>query len=239
MIFPTGGTLRDRARSGLGGSSTPAPLNAGDGYRYADDMGPLDRNESSARSLERQDVDAANLKATVRRAAAGDEAAAGLLFDAYHPRIFRYALGKLANRADAEDVAAETFAKVLRELGRFRWKGAGFEAWLFRIASNAVVDHVRKAGREQADETVAERVDTAELRTPEAAVLEGETSEELRAVLAQLVPEQREVLLLRFAAGLDAAEAGRVMGKKPNAIRQLQFRALANVRGMITEETRR
>jgi DNA-directed RNA polymerase specialized sigma24 family protein len=43
------------------------------------------------------------------------------------------------------------------------------------------------------------------------------------------------VLLLRFAAGLDASEAGRVMGKKPNAIRQLQFRALTNVRALMME----
>lgn len=201
-------------------------------------MNPHERNGRSVRSLDRQDVDPANLKAIVRRAASGDETAAALLFDTYYPRIFRYARGKLANQADAEDVAAETFAKVLRELGRFRWRGAGFEAWLFRIAANTIVDYVRKTGREQADETVATRMDTAEMHTPETAVLEGETSEELNRMLERLVPDQREVLLLRFAGGLDATETGRVMGKKPNAVRQLQFRALTNVRAMITEEAR-
>jgi len=57
-----------------------------------------------------------------------------------------------------------------------------------------------------------------------------ELGREMSALLEQLIPEQREVLLLRFAADLDAKEAGDVMGRKPNAIRQLQFRALANLR---------
>lgn len=216
-------------------SATPAPVTDPASGRYARSMADPRRNAVSHPSLDNEDVDVESLKVTVRKAAGGDERAAGLLFDSYYPRVFRYAMGKLANQADAEDVAAETFAKVLRELGRFRWKGAGFEAWLFRIAANAVVDYVRKTGREQADESVADRMDTAEMRTPETAILEGETSEELRRMLGKLVPEQREVLLLRFAAGLDATEAGRVMGKKPNAIRQLQFRALTNVRALMME----
>jgi RNA polymerase sigma-70 factor, ECF subfamily len=168
------------------------------------------------------------LKREVRRAAHGDRNAAALLFDHYHPRVFRYALAKLGNRTAAEDVAAESFAKVLSELERFRWKGGGFEAWLFRIASNLVVDHVRKSQRETATEEV--RVDEHASDTPEEAVIHGELTRELKEMLAQLAPDQREVLLLRFAAGVGTEEAGRIMGRKPNAVRQLQFRALQNVR---------
>jgi RNA polymerase sigma-70 factor, ECF subfamily len=176
----------------------------------------------------------ADLKSAVRKAASGDEEAAGYLFDEYHPRVFRYALGKLRNHADAEDVAAETFARVLRDLGRFRWKGAGFEAWIFRIASNLVVDRARLRGREEVDADV-EPADPAQVASPEEQVLWAERAGEVHSLLERLPVEQREVLLLRFAGDLDTHQTGAVLGKKANAVRQLQFRALQAIRQMLHE----
>jgi RNA polymerase sigma-70 factor, ECF subfamily len=181
------------------------------------------------------DVEERELKKLVRRASAGDRKAAGELFDHFHPRVYRYSLAKLRRPADAEDVAAETFARVLRDLGRFRWKGAGFEAWLFRIASNLVVDHVRRAGGELPTAELVEGPEKDE-RTPETVVLEGETAKDLNAMLHRLPDDQREVLVLRFAGGLDSNETAEVMGRNANAIRQLQFRALTSLRQM-TEGT--
>ena len=182
-------------------------------------------------------METSELRNQVRRAARGDEQAAGLLFDHYYPRVFRYARGKLGREVDAEDVAAETFARVLRGLDKFKWKGAGFEAWLFRIASNLVTDVHRKAGRETTEPAPAEQeAPTAEL--PETLVLRAEESLGLREMLSTLAPDQREVVLLRFAADLDTNEVGRVMDRNPNAVRQLQFRALQKLREMTTETTR-
>jgi RNA polymerase sigma-70 factor (ECF subfamily) len=175
------------------------------------------------------------LRRAVRRAAGGDEDAGALLFDTYYPRVFRYALAKLRHIADAEDVAAETFAKVLGGLDGFRWKGGGFEAWLFRIAANLVVDRARGREREQATEELP-LASGIEEWTPEAGVLAGEQATELHGLLQRLPPEQKEVLLLRFAAGLDTNETGAVMGKKPNAVRQLQHRALEGLRRMMPQE---
>lgn len=181
-------------------------------------------------------MDTPELKRTVRRAAGGDEEAAGTLFDEYHPRVYAYALAKLRKPADAEDVASETFARVLRDLDKFRWRGAGFEAWLFRIAANLVVDHTRVGARETPSEEAPEdRIATAEL-DPADRVVSDESAREIKGLLGELAPEQREVLLLRFAGGLDTNEAGRVLGKKANAVRQLQFRALENLREMMREE---
>lgn len=178
------------------------------------------------------------LKQEVRRAAKGDEDAAAYLFDTYHPRVYRYALAKLGRSSDAEDIAAETFAVVLRELPRFKWKGAGFEAWLFRIAANQIIDHVRRGGKEWTtlDGFVGE--DTPYDRTPEVQVLERELTREVVEMLDHLTSEQREVLLLRFAAGLDTNEAADAMGRKANAVRQLQFRALAALRERMQGEVR-
>ena len=175
-------------------------------------------------------MDQGGLRQTVRRAASGDEEAAGALFDHFYPRVYRYALSKLRDQTRAEDVAAETFARILRDLHRFKWKGAGFEAWLFRIASNLVVDQVRAHGRELASADRWDRTRAIDYPSPEGTALAGETTRELNHMLAQLPPDQQEVLTLRFAGGLAPDEIGSVMGRNANAVRQLQFRALGNLR---------
>lgn len=153
-----------------------------------------------------------------------------MLFDTYHSRLYRYALAKLGSPADAEDVAAETFARMLGKLDGFRWKGGGFEAWLFRIASNLITDRFRASAREQVTDEQIEEQEMAIERLPEARTLHLETSDELARLLVTLPEDQREVLLLRFAAGLDTHETASVMKKNVNAVRQLQFRALRSIR---------
>lgn len=175
------------------------------------------------------------LKREVKSAARGDREAAAFLFDVYHPRLYRYALARLGSTTDAEDIASETFARVLGKLDSFRWKAGGFEAWLFKIASNLITDKHRKSIRERTtDELLLEERDTAMERQPEERALHLESRRELETLLLTLPEEQREVLLLRFAAGLDTHEAAAVMNKKANAIRQLQFRALQNIRNSST-----
>lgn len=177
-----------------------------------------------------------DLRGIVRRASRGDEEAAARLFDGYYPRVYRYAAARLGPGPSAEDAASETFAKVVREIDRFRWKGAGFEGWLFRIAHNVVVDMHRRGARETVTEEIVEPREPSGEGSPEEIVAGLEASAELRALLDRLPPEQREVLLLRFGAGLDTNETGRAMDRNANAIRQLQLRALRNVRAMIPEK---
>ncbi|MDQ4125596.1 MAG: sigma-70 family RNA polymerase sigma factor [Actinomycetota bacterium] len=175
------------------------------------------------------------LRALVKKASRGDEQAAAVLFDEYYPRVYRYAAARLGPGPSAEDAASETFAKVVRELGRFKWRGAGFEGWLFRIARNVIVDMQRRTGRETLTGEMIEPSETSHEGLPESAVVSVESAAELRALLDRLPPEQREVLLLRFGAGLDTNETGRALEKNANAVRQLQLRALRNVRAMLPE----
>jgi RNA polymerase sigma-70 factor (ECF subfamily) len=189
----------------------------------------------AASPLEGRDVDNHELKRVVRSASRGDEHAAGALFDLYYQRVYRFALVRLGSSQDAEDVASETFAKLLRSLDRFRWKGSGFEAWLFRIASNLVVDHYRVSGRERPDDEIIERSLPLDERDPESALLEDERATELTAMMRDLPPDQQEVLAMRFGAELDPAEIARATGRTSNAVRQLQFRALTNLRKRMTQ----
>lgn len=180
-------------------------------------------------------MDVDDLKRTVRGAARGDQDAAAALFDHYYPRLYRYAFARLSSSQDAEDVASETFAKILRGLDGFRWRGSGFEAWIFRIAGNLIVDRYRSAGRELVDEGVVEAVLPVDETEPLAGALAGESTEELRTMIDRLPEEQREVVMLRFAAELDTHETARAMGRNANAVRQLQFRALSNLRKWMTD----
>jgi RNA polymerase sigma-70 factor (ECF subfamily) len=177
-----------------------------------------------------------DLRQEVRRAARGDKEAARLLFDNYYPLVYRYALSRVGSAEDAEDIAAETFASVVRGLPSFKWKGGGFEAWLFRIAYNLIVDHYRTSGREQSAEYTFDEEDG---RSPEVAFFEGELAKELNDMLSSLSPDQRDVLLLRFAADLTTQEIAHVMQRQKNAIRQLQFRALETLRKHMHEELER
>ena len=190
------------------------------------------RNRTSTTALEGR-VHKKDLRETVGRASRGDRDAAATLFREYHPRVYRYALGKLRDGAGAEDAAAETFAKVLVELKRFRWRGGGFEPWLFRIATNVVMDHFRRTGREQVTEGSEGPMGTGP--GPETAVIEKEEAAKLKKMVDDLGDEQREVILLRFAAGLTCEETARVMGRSSNSVRQIQFRAMKKLRSMETE----
>jgi RNA polymerase sigma-70 factor (ECF subfamily) len=183
-------------------------------------------------------VETRDLKRVVQKATKGDEGAAATLFDLYYPRVYRYALVKLRHQADAEDVAAETFAKVLRELKRFKWQGGGFEAWLFRIASNVVVDQQRRSSRERVVDAGVEPARGPDDETPEQIAVDRERAKRLGAMVEQLSDDQRDVIAPRFGAGLTSQETARVMDRKPNAIRQLQFRALATLRDRTDESER-
>ena len=175
-------------------------------------------------------MDVDDLRGVVRRAARGDQDAAAVLFDHYYPRLYRYAFARLKNAQDAEDVASETFAKVLRGLDGFKWRGSGFEAWTFRIARNLIVDRYRKGGTEVIGNELVDAVMPVITDDPEAGALAGEAKRELDQLIGRLPEEQQEVVLLRFAAELDTNEVAAITERSTNAVRQLQFRALTNLR---------
>ena len=178
-------------------------------------------------------MDVDDLKGAVRRAARGDQDAAAVLFDHYYPRLYRYAFARLSNSQDAEDVAAEAFAKVLRGLDKFRWRGSGFEAWIFRITRNLVVDRYRTGGSEVIDSDVVGKLMPVVTEGPEAATVADEERQALAELIERLPDEQREVVLLRFAAEMDTNEVATITNRNANAVRQLQFRALTNLRKWI------
>src|SRR5215217_4158762 len=87
----------------------------------------------------------------VERARTGDSEAFAKLYRHYVPRIHAFSYRRTNSRELAEDVTAATFERAYRQLERFEWRGGGFGAWLFRIASNELTDHYRRQQRTRGD----------------------------------------------------------------------------------------
>ena len=174
-------------------------------------------------------------KALVSRAVAGDREAIGELLAQVRPSLVRYCRARLGRAHGsyeaADDVAQEVLLAVLTALPRYRDEGRPFAAFLYGVAAHKVADHHRAAVRRPmpvAD--VPESVDGA--LGPEDLAIKAADADTARALVDLLPEPQRELILLRVAAGLSAEETGAVLGMTAGAVRVAQHRALAKLRAL-------
>lgn len=144
------------------------------------------------------------------------------LYDRYVDLVYAFAIRRTRNRATAEDITSQVFEHALRTIGRFEWRGVPVAAWLFRIAANALADHWKERARDTHD--------------PPPDVPDASEAEDIerRLVLNQHVgrlPDlQRQVIEMRFAEEKSIREVAAALGRSEGAIKQLQLRALENLR---------
>lgn len=184
-----------------------------------------------ARSLV-EEADAGNGEAALAEAARSDRYAFGELYERYYARVYRYVYHRLGNAPDAEDITALVFMKALEALPSYHPRRNTFAPWLFRITRNAVIDHFR---RRRFQSSIDELEHQSSEVDPAGHVLERERREELGALVAHLSPDQREVVLLRFAGDLSYAEIGAVLKKKEPAVRMLLHRGLRKLKTVIED----
>jgi RNA polymerase sigma-70 factor (ECF subfamily) len=163
--------------------------------------------------------------AVLVNAARWDSAAFAALYRRYVTPIYRYVYSRVGSDADAQDLTAQVFLEALESLPRYRDRG-NFAAWLFTIARRRVIDHYRHRAPLPLDET-HDPVDEADLQ---AHVIEHETLDRLRTLIAQLTDDQRELLRLRFAAGLTFGQMGRTLGRREAAVKMAVHRLLDQLR---------
>ncbi len=161
-------------------------------------------------------------------AAQQDPARFGELYELHFERVYAYVVRRVANRTEAEDVTAEAFHQALANLKRFEWRGIPFVAWLFRIAANLISDRWQRSGREVADD---EKIESAQASPAE--IEEVERRATLFRLVDTLPGEQRRVVVLRFVEEKSIKEVAREVGKTEGAVKQLQFRALTNLRARL------
>ncbi|GAA1795045.1 sigma-70 family RNA polymerase sigma factor [Actinomadura chokoriensis] len=187
------------------------------------------------------------LKALVLRARDGDADAFGSLYDHYVELVYRYIYYRVGTHSLAEDLTSETFLRALRRIRDFHWQGKDFGAWLVTISRNLVADHF-KSGRYRLEVCTAEPAEPDRRHPdrrpgrvqegPERAVLDAMTNRALLLAVRRLGSEQQECVVLRFLHGLSVAETALVMGKKPGAIKALQYRAVRSLGRMLPDDLR-
>ena len=150
------------------------------------------------------------------------------LYGDFVRRIYAYVRAQLRDDADAEDVTAQVFMKAWEAYPRYRPEGATPAAWLFRIARNAALDHLRAAGRRERLVRVVAHQPEAELDPSEVA-RERIDHGRLMELVAGLPERQREVIGLRHS-GLSFAEVGAVVGSGEDAVKMQYHRALRVLR---------
>lgn len=148
------------------------------------------------------------------------------LYEENFARVYAYVARRVENRTAAEDVTSEVFHHALANLERFEWRGTPFVAWLLRIAHNMLVDRWQSSGRES-NEPVPDLGD--------ATWKEVEQRAWLFELVDRLPADQRRVIYLRFTAQKSIAEIARELQRSEGAVKQLQFRALENLRARMKE----
>jgi RNA polymerase sigma-70 factor (ECF subfamily) len=146
----------------------------------------------------------------------------------YFPMVYRYARFRLSDEGLAEDVAAEAFTRLLEYSHAGKGPHDSVRGWLMRTTSNLVNDFYR-LHYTRTTEDLSEHLPT-ELPDPPALAELQEEKNALYRALTMLTVEQQHVLALRFGSGFSLAETADALGKKANAIKALQFRAIAALR---------
>jgi len=144
------------------------------------------------------------------------------LYEQNFNRVYAFVVRRVATREEAQDLTAEVFHQALAGIGKFEWRGAPFVAWLLGIAAHVLAAHWQCNPKRQ--EILAEDLELAG----------NDGSIERRAMIFQLVeslPEdQRQVIIRRFVDQRSIKEIAQELSRSEGAIKQLQLRALRNLR---------
>jgi RNA polymerase sigma-70 factor (ECF subfamily) len=175
-----------------------------------------------------------DLQQLIARAQSGEKGAFSELYGQFAGRILRFLYAKLRDQETAQDLTQEVFIRVLNGIARFEYRDdSSFIGWIYRIATNVMIGHVRRGALAQTplDESLG--------------VVDPHGQDDVYAVfnrvslaqaMRQLTPDQQQVLHLRFFADLSNAEIARQLGKTEGSIKALQHRALLALQQIIPRD---
>jgi len=155
------------------------------------------------------------------------------LYRGHYDAVFRYCVHRLFDRHIAEDITAEVFLKVVENLNRFRGDEKQFRSWLYKIATNAVNNYLRKTVRRNSLMRAAREPTNGQVADC------GESSEKLallREAVLSLKPRYQTIITLRFFENLKLTEIAEVLDSSPGTVRSQLTRALAKLRKVLAIE---
>ena len=175
---------------------------------------------------------------------AGDATAYRGLVEKYQTRVYSVVYGMLRNREDARDVTQEAFVKAYKNIGSFRIE-ASFYTWLYRIAMNLAIDHIRKRKRRETvgfDETIAQRDDGGDIAdvhhddSPARTLERKQLYDRIMDAMDLLPADQKQVILLRELEGLSYKEISDVMEIPEGTVMSRLFYARKKLQKMLAED---
>lgn len=155
-----------------------------------------------------------------------DAGAFAELYNHFFPKIFGFVFKRVGHRQTCEDLVSEIFMKTFSKLDQFQWQGVGFESWLYKIASNQIIDHYRRTGSKTTIEL--DQVDHL-LPTGEDVFLQTVQKDDqtkIRDILSSMPDNYQQILTLKFLSELTNQEIARIMNITENNVGVLVYRAL-------------
>jgi RNA polymerase sigma-70 factor (ECF subfamily) len=181
-----------------------------------------------------------SMEILVNKARTGDKDALTKLYGIFRGKIYRYVFFKCGNHADAEDITNEVFLRMIQAIANFQWKGIAFSSWLFRIASNLVIDYYRNKAHRNT-ESIKERDYIGETNWEQ--ISEFLDNRALfKAVYKDaddLTELQKEVVNLRFIVDLSLKETAEAMSKNVNSVKAIQHAAIKKLKEKVKENQKR
>jgi len=162
-----------------------------------------------------------------------DSQAIGAIYDQYFSEVYRYVCYRINDDTTAEDIASDVFVRLLEAVHKKQGPQSSLKGWLIATASHAVNDHLRRQYRKPVEALSESMADGKPSVHSEVDMREQDRM--VQNAYAQLTSEQQHVLALRFGQGYSIEETAAYLKKNINAVKALQFRALASLQRQIGE----
>ena len=163
-----------------------------------------------------------------------EPAAFAAIYDHYFPRVYNYARYRVGDAVTADDLTAQIFERILVNIKSYRPDRAPFSAWLFAIARNTVSDHLRAQRRRRWLSLEALRGQASAESQPEKAMIDDETRSELLAAVAGLTARERDLIALKFAAGMTYRRIAELTGLSQTNVGVILYRAVRRLRAELS-----
>jgi RNA polymerase sigma-70 factor (ECF subfamily) len=167
----------------------------------------------------------------IQKATNGHADSFGQLYEIHLTAIYQYIAYRVSSVHDAEDLTETVFLKAWQALESYETQKVPFVAWLYRIAHNTVIDFYRTSKESQGLETVQNKMD--ERLSVEQLTVKNDESRQLTEAMRKLSDLHQHVIVLRFLKGLPHSEVAEILGRKVEAVRVLQHRALKELQYLI------
>ena len=160
-----------------------------------------------------------------------EETAFTELYEYFFPRVYNFIYSQLKDAAEADDVASITFEKMYEHLREYDSNKAAFSTWLFRIASNAVTDRVRRtSNRKETEWSDFIDPEAPERETPESRLLMAENDKELLRALSKLDEREQRIISLKYWSDCSNKEIAELLGLSYSNVSTILARALKRMK---------